>query len=68
MDAGVIGVSKTYIGLITDETNEAQAFGFLALCWGTGGVIGPAIGGLLAQVCRAPVLQMRAARGRAGHC
>ena len=46
---GVIGVTKTYLGLITDETNEAQAFGFLALCWGAGGILGPAIGGLLAQ-------------------
>jgi len=46
---GVIGVTKTYIGLITDETNEAQAFGFMALCWGAGGILGPAIGGLLCQ-------------------
>ena len=46
---GVIGVTKTYLGLITDETNEAQAFGFLALCWGAGGILGPAIGGLLSQ-------------------
>ena len=46
---GVIGVTKTYIGLITDETNEAQAFGFLALCWGIGGSVGPSLGGLLAQ-------------------
>ena len=46
---GVIGVTKTYIGLITDETNEAQAFGFLALCWGFGGSVGPAIGGLLSM-------------------
>jgi hypothetical protein len=46
---GVIGVTKTYIGLITDETNEAQAFGFMALCWGFGGSVGPAIGGLLSM-------------------
>ena len=48
-ETGVLGVSKTYIGLITDETNEAQAFGMLALCWGTGGTLGPMIGGLLSQ-------------------
>ena len=42
-------MTKTYLGLITDETNEAQAFGFLALCWGAGGILGPAIGGLLSQ-------------------
>ena len=46
---GNIGVVKTFIGLITDETNEAQAFGVLALCWGGGGIIGPFLGGMLSE-------------------
>jgi len=46
---GNIGVVKTYIGLITDQTNEATAFGSTALCWGIGSIFGPSIGGLLAQ-------------------
>ena len=33
---GNIGVIKTYIGLITDKTNEGKAFGATALCWGVG--------------------------------
>ena len=33
---GNIGVVKTFIGLISDETNEAVAFGSMALCWGFG--------------------------------
>ncbi|EKX53102.1 hypothetical protein GUITHDRAFT_133473 [Guillardia theta CCMP2712] len=46
---GNIAVVKTYIGLITDETNEARAFGSIALCWGAGGIIGPTISGLLSE-------------------
>ena len=46
---GNVGVVKTFIGLITDESNEAEAFGYMALCWGFGSIIGPTVGGLLAQ-------------------
>lgn len=44
-----IGVAKTYIGLVSDATNEARAFGFMSMSWGAGSILGPAIGGLLAQ-------------------
>eukprot|EP00292_Cryptomonas_paramecium_P023125 CAMPEP_0113672034 /NCGR_PEP_ID=MMETSP0038_2-20120614/6033_1 /TAXON_ID=2898 /ORGANISM="Cryptomonas paramecium" /LENGTH=187 /DNA_ID=CAMNT_0000588247 /DNA_START=108 /DNA_END=667 /DNA_ORIENTATION=- /assembly_acc=CAM_ASM_000170 len=46
---GNVGVAKTFVGLITDETNEARAFGMMSVCWGAGSIIGPSIGGLLAQ-------------------
>eukprot|EP00283_Hemiselmis_rufescens_P026698 CAMPEP_0173438346 /NCGR_PEP_ID=MMETSP1357-20121228/20093_1 /TAXON_ID=77926 /ORGANISM="Hemiselmis rufescens, Strain PCC563" /LENGTH=218 /DNA_ID=CAMNT_0014403635 /DNA_START=129 /DNA_END=782 /DNA_ORIENTATION=+ len=46
---GNIGVVKTFIGLISDETNEAIAFGQMALCWGVGSILGPGISGLLSE-------------------
>eukprot|EP00282_Hemiselmis_andersenii_P029024 CAMPEP_0169454446 /NCGR_PEP_ID=MMETSP1042-20121227/15282_1 /TAXON_ID=464988 /ORGANISM="Hemiselmis andersenii, Strain CCMP1180" /LENGTH=220 /DNA_ID=CAMNT_0009566519 /DNA_START=78 /DNA_END=737 /DNA_ORIENTATION=- len=46
---GNIGVVKTFIGLISDESNEAIAFGQMALCWGVGSILGPGISGLLSE-------------------
>ncbi|KAF8344724.1 major facilitator superfamily domain-containing protein [Amanita rubescens] len=46
---GNIGVSKTVIGEITDETNIADAFTFLPLVWSTASILGPILGGLLSR-------------------
>ncbi|KAJ1311924.1 hypothetical protein OPQ81_010384 [Rhizoctonia solani] len=42
---GNLGVSKSTIVELTDETNQAQAFSFLAILWSIGSTIGPFIGG-----------------------
>lgn len=44
---GNMGVTRTYLGEIVDETNEARGFGFLATCFSFGLFIGPALGGEL---------------------
>lgn len=44
---GNIGVYKTYLGEITDSTNQAHAFAFIGLTFGLGIMIGPAMGGFL---------------------
>jgi len=43
------GVTKTYLGELVDETNEARGFSFLATCFSIGLVLGPMIGGMLAD-------------------
>eukprot|EP00026_Physarum_polycephalum_P005992 Phypoly_transcript_06031.p1 GENE.Phypoly_transcript_06031~~Phypoly_transcript_06031.p1 ORF type:complete len:569 (+),score=78.70 Phypoly_transcript_06031:137-1843(+) len=43
------GVVKTYIGEITDSSNQARAFGYLSLVGGLGMVVGPMIGGYFAK-------------------
>jgi MFS family permease len=37
------------IGEMTDRTNQARAFSFMPLCWATGTVVGPIIGGSLSR-------------------
>jgi hypothetical protein len=37
---GNTGVIKTMFAEITDETNMAQAFAFLPICWAAGSTIG----------------------------
>eukprot|EP00929_Paragymnodinium_shiwhaense_P055084 TRINITY_DN27625_c0_g1_i2.p1 TRINITY_DN27625_c0_g1~~TRINITY_DN27625_c0_g1_i2.p1 ORF type:complete len:580 (-),score=65.08 TRINITY_DN27625_c0_g1_i2:513-2252(-) len=44
---GNMGVTRTYLGEIVDETNEAKGFGFLAVCFSMGLFIGPVLGGEL---------------------
>jgi len=44
---GNVGVSRTYLGEIVDQSNETQAFNFLSLCFATGLFIGPMLGGQL---------------------
>ncbi|KAF5391985.1 hypothetical protein D9757_003305 [Collybiopsis confluens] len=46
---GSIGVSKTVMAEYTDVTNRANAFTLIPIMWTVGTVIGPAIGGLLAD-------------------
>jgi len=49
---GNIGTLKTYLGEITDRTNQARAFSFVGMTFGLGSIIGPCIGGLLARPCQ----------------
>lgn len=44
---GNLGVTKTYLGEIVDETNEARGFSFLAVCFSVGLIVGPFLGGNL---------------------
>ena len=44
---GNTGVTRTYLGEIVDETNEADGFGFLSICFSVGMFIGPTLGGEL---------------------
>ncbi|KAL4250680.1 MFS transporter superfamily protein [Pleurotus pulmonarius] len=46
---GNIGVMKSLIAEMTDETNISQAFAFMPIAWSTGGTIGPIIGGSLSH-------------------
>lgn len=50
--SGNIPVIKTYISDITDDTNESRAFAFVAVVFGLGITIGPALGGLLVHPAR----------------
>ncbi|KAI9155917.1 hypothetical protein H9P43_009027 [Blastocladiella emersonii ATCC 22665] len=44
-----IGVVKCVLGEICDESNQDLGFSVFGLAWGVGGIIGPMIGGLLAN-------------------
>ncbi|KAH9980688.1 major facilitator superfamily domain-containing protein [Russula compacta] len=46
---GNIGVVKTVMAELTDETNVARGFSLLPMTWAIGFVIGPFIGGVLSQ-------------------
>lgn len=46
---GNLGIAKSYLREITDETNQAKCAGALSLAWGFGVIIGPLLGGLLSQ-------------------
>ncbi|EGC33731.1 hypothetical protein DICPUDRAFT_88644 [Dictyostelium purpureum] len=46
---GNIGVIKTYIGETTTKSNQIEAFGWIGLTWGLGAILGPTLGGLLAD-------------------
>ena len=45
--SGNLGVTKTYLYLITDKSNEAKAFSVFPVGMCIGSIIAPAIGGLL---------------------
>ncbi len=40
---------KTYLGEITNSSNQARAFGLIGLMWGLGGVVGSLVGGVCAR-------------------
>ncbi|KAJ3257932.1 hypothetical protein HK103_004223 [Boothiomyces macroporosus] len=46
---GNIGAAKSVLGEITDSTNRANAFALIGLCFGIGSIIGPILGGVLAD-------------------
>eukprot|EP00126_Sphaerothecum_destruens_P009945 Sdes_comp20638_c0_seq1m15806 len=46
---GNFGVIKVYLREITDDTNQASAFALLGFTWGIGGILGPFVGGYLAN-------------------
>ncbi|KAH3760361.1 transporter, major facilitator subfamily protein [Pelomyxa schiedti] len=46
---GNIGVSKTYLGELTDATNRIQTFALLGLMYGLGAIGGSTLGGLTAR-------------------
>mgnify|MGYP001052985181 CR=1 FL=1 len=46
---GNIGTIKSYLGRVTDSTNQTMAMAYLSAAWGFGSIIAPAIGGLLAS-------------------
>ena len=47
--SGCSTIAKTYLGELTDETNAHKAFGFLGIGYGLALVVGPAMGGWLAN-------------------
>ncbi|KAL4266743.1 MFS transporter superfamily protein [Pleurotus pulmonarius] len=46
---GNVGVMKSIIAEMTDETNISQAYSFMPIAWSTGSTIGPILGGALAH-------------------
>lgn len=46
---GNIGVAKTVLGEITDETNQAWGFGVFGFLWGVGMITGPLMAGFLSN-------------------
>ncbi|CAE6468440.1 unnamed protein product [Rhizoctonia solani] len=44
---GNVGVVKSMVVELTDETNQAQAFAFTPMIWSLGSTLGPLIGGTL---------------------
>jgi MFS family permease len=46
---GNTGLMKSYIGRVTDATNQAKGFTFLSIAWGMGTCIAPIVGGVLCR-------------------
>jgi len=46
---GNLGVVKSSIAEVTDETNSARAFGLFNITWAMGSLLGPVLGGFLAN-------------------
>ncbi|PWN46813.1 MFS general substrate transporter [Violaceomyces palustris] len=49
---GNIAVLKSVLGEITDETNQARAFALIPMCYAVGSIVGPSLGGYLADPAR----------------
>ena len=47
--SGNIGVLKTYITEITDDSNRAAGFSYLSIAWACGCIIAPLFGGVLSK-------------------
>ncbi|XP_062575321.1 uncharacterized protein LOC134237232 [Saccostrea cucullata] len=45
---GTVGVSKSILYEISDDTNQAIGMSIISMSWGAGIILGPAVGGLLA--------------------
>lgn len=46
---GNIGVIKSMMAEMTDETNISKAYAYMPIAWSTGGTLGPIIGGSLSR-------------------
>ncbi|KAL0565140.1 hypothetical protein V5O48_016890 [Marasmius crinis-equi] len=46
---GNLGVVKTILGELSDDTNRADAFALISVAWTFGATLGPTLGGLLAN-------------------
>ncbi|KAF8626600.1 hypothetical protein AX17_006518 [Amanita inopinata Kibby_2008] len=46
---GNIGVIKSMMAELTDETNISKAYAYMPIAWSTGGALGPVIGGSLSR-------------------
>ncbi|KAF9960603.1 hypothetical protein BGZ72_006503 [Mortierella alpina] len=44
-----VGVAKSMLGEIADSSNQSQAFGLFGFAWGIGMIVGPVLGGYLAN-------------------
>jgi MFS family permease len=49
---GNIGVMKSFLCVLTDDSNRTRAFSLLPMFWGLGSVIAPLAGGVLSQPAR----------------
>ncbi|XP_065841411.1 uncharacterized protein [Oscarella lobularis] len=49
---GVLAVSKAAIADVSDDSNQAKGITVVAVAWGVGFMIGPALGGILAEPVR----------------
>ena len=47
--AGNIGVLKSFLTEISDESNRGKAFAMLSMAWATGTIVAPLVGGLLSK-------------------
>src|SRR5690606_27074226 len=46
---GNVGVLKSLLTEVTDETNRSKGFGYMSLSWGLGTIIAPLVGGALCR-------------------
>jgi MFS family permease len=49
---GIVGVSKTCISEICGKDHEVRGMGIMLGCWSISFIIGPALGGILADPCQ----------------
>ncbi|XP_058966222.2 uncharacterized protein [Pocillopora verrucosa] len=49
LSAGIVGTCKTIASEVSDNTNQAMAMSIILTSWNVGLIIGPAIGGYLAE-------------------